>query len=76
MVVSRSQLSQTHQAALRGEGPEHLVSAWAGRGTDDHVIVGVLDIDCESQNGFDAVDADALQRLVQRIVQACDWCIE
>jgi len=77
IVVSRTRLSSMHQAAIRGEGPEPYVRAWAGRGTEnDHVIVGVLDIDCESPNGFDTEDARALQNIVHRITEACDWCID
>lgn len=77
IVVPRTRLSSMHQAAIRGEGPEPYVRAWAGRGTEnDHVIVGVLDIDCESPNGFDTEDARALQNIVHRITEACDWCID
>ncbi|WFD27844.1 L-methionine (R)-S-oxide reductase [Malassezia nana] len=75
ITVPRTSLSDAAQAALRGEGPEDLVRAWSGRGEGDEVIIGVLDIDCESQNGFDHEDVDALERLVWTVSQACDWCI-
>lgn len=75
ITVPRSSLSDAAQAALRGEGPEDLVRAWSGRGEGEEVIIGVLDIDCESQNGFNHEDVDALERLVHTVSQACDWCI-
>lgn len=76
IVVPRTRLSMTHQAAMRGEGSEHLTRAWSGRGESDDVILGVLDIDCETPNAFDEEDVQALQQLLARVSRACDWCIE
>lgn len=75
IVVPRTSLSDAAQAALRGDGPEELVRAWSGRGNGDDVIIGVLDIDCEAQNGFDHEDVAALEALVRTVSQACDWCV-
>ncbi|WFD35772.1 L-methionine (R)-S-oxide reductase [Malassezia cuniculi] len=54
-------------------GPAEAVRAWGGRGSGDDVIIGVIDIDCEAQAGFDEQDAEALERIARRIVDACDW---
>lgn len=50
-----------------------MVTAWAGRGDADDVIVGVLDLDCAAPHGFDSADVAALTRLAQRMGHACDW---
>lgn len=75
LVVPRRAWSAAHQAALRGEGPEEAVRAWGGRGDGEEVIIGVIDIDCEAQNGFDEEDVDALERVARQIVEACDWSL-
>lgn len=69
IVVSRSkQLSKTHQQALQA-GP----TEWQGRGGDDEIIIGVLDIDCEHLAGFDAEDEAGLTRIAKLISDSCDW---
>lgn len=73
LVVPRARLSQAHREALAGQGPPEAVRAWSGRGSDDDVIIGVIDIDCVAQGGFDEQDATALQRIARLIVDACDW---
>ncbi len=37
------------------------------------VVLGVLDLDCLSINGFDKDDQVGLERLVTLIVNACNW---
>ncbi|KAL4399059.1 L-methionine (R)-S-oxide reductase [Malassezia pachydermatis] len=73
LVVPRSALSEAHQAAMQGHGPDELVRAWSGRGDGDRVIIGVLDIDCEATEGFTAQDSEALTALMNIVVEACDW---
>lgn len=75
IVVPRASLSQVSREAIQGKGEPELVRAWGGRGDSDEVIIGVLDIDCESQNGFDQDDVQGLERIVRRISAACDWAV-
>ncbi|KAI3618545.1 hypothetical protein CBS9595_002908 [Malassezia furfur] len=73
LVVPRAHFSGRTLEALHGRGTPELVRAWSGRGDGDDVIVGVLDLDCVAPNGFDDTDARALERIVRRIRDACDW---
>lgn len=73
LVVPRAQFSGRTLEALHGSGTPELVRAWSGRGDGDDVIIGVLDLDCVAPNGFDDTDARALERIVRRIRDACDW---
>ena len=73
LVVPRSRLATVHQEALAGRGASDAIRAWSNRGTGNDVIIGVIDIDCEVQHGFDEQDAAALERIARRIVDACDW---
>ncbi|WFD41418.1 L-methionine (R)-S-oxide reductase [Malassezia psittaci] len=75
MMVSRNKLSAKCQDALSGIGPPELIRAWAGRGDQEEIIVGVLDIDCTQPNGFDQEDIDALQDLTRKVTSACDWLV-
>jgi hypothetical protein len=47
--------------------------SWAGRGNDENVIIGVLDIDCESLNGFDAEDEARLNKIAHLLVERSAW---
>lgn len=40
---------------------------------DEGVIVGVLDIDCVDEDGFDEVDQEGLEECVKIIVRSCAW---
>jgi putative methionine-R-sulfoxide reductase with GAF domain len=40
---------------------------------DEGVIVGVLDIDCVDEDGFDEVDQQGLEECVRIIVRSCAW---
>ncbi|KAN0064869.1 hypothetical protein ACQY0O_001926 [Thecaphora frezii] len=80
LILPRSRLSPHHRAALESQSPQHASSppqtddqSWAGRGTDDRVIIGVLDIDCEALEGFDHEDEVRLQKLANLIVERAAW---
>lgn len=36
-------------------------------------VVGVIDIDCAEQAGFDHVDQLGLEALAQLLANSCDW---
>lgn len=36
-------------------------------------VVGVIDVDCKVENGFDQVDLDWLTRLAELIGRSCNW---
>lgn len=63
LVVPRSKLSAFDAASTE----------WGGRGEGDDVIIGVLDLDCEQLDGFDADDEAGLTRVTQLLATACDW---
>jgi L-methionine (R)-S-oxide reductase len=46
---------------------------WQGRGEEDEIIIGVLDIDCEEEEGFDKDDEEGLTAIAKLIADACDW---
>lgn len=80
LVITRDRLAKVHQEALEEQSPrkgekevEGEDKSWAGRGDDDEVIIGVLDIDCESLNGFNAEDEKRLQEIAQLIVERSAW---
>lgn len=39
-------------------------------------VLGVLDLDCVAQAGFDDVDVQALQRIAELVVRSCEWAKE
>ena len=39
-------------------------------------VLGVLDLDCVAQAGFDDVDVRALDRIAELIVRSCEWAKE
>ena len=49
------------------------MTAWGGRGEGEEVIVGLLDIDCVDEEGFDEEDQREIESLVRIIVESCDW---
>ncbi|EPQ30536.1 uncharacterized protein PFL1_02061 [Pseudozyma flocculosa PF-1] len=80
LLLSRSRLSEQHRAALEAQSPhdgsaptETEDRSWAARGTDDEIIIGVLDIDCEALDGFDQEDEDRLRKLARLIVDRSAW---
>jgi L-methionine (R)-S-oxide reductase len=67
IVLSRSKVASFVQAQ------ESESFEWQGRGDQDNIIIGVLDIDCEALQGFDEEDVKGLEGIVQQIADACDW---
>lgn len=82
LVIPRSRLPKVHQDALQQQSPhgqhpappaEGADQSWAGRGQADEIIIGVLDIDCESLAGFDAEDEQRLQKIANLLVERSAW---
>ncbi|TKY87516.1 hypothetical protein EX895_003530 [Sporisorium graminicola] len=79
LVIPRNRLPQVHrdaldqQSPLQGHPTEQPDKSWSGRGSSEHIIIGVLDIDCESFNGFDDEDEHRLQRIANLIVERSAW---
>ncbi|ORZ35181.1 GAF domain-like protein [Catenaria anguillulae PL171] len=40
---------------------------------DNGYVIGVLDLDCEVENGFDEDDVRGLEAIVKLLVAGCDW---
>ncbi|SPO31595.1 related to methionine-R-sulfoxide reductase [Ustilago trichophora] len=81
LVINRHRLPNIHQEALEQQSPQANQSqsiegqdrSWAGRGNADDVIIGVLDIDCESLDGFDQEDEQRLFKIANLIVERSAW---
>ncbi|GAC76302.1 hypothetical protein PANT_20c00049 [Moesziomyces antarcticus T-34] len=80
LVIPRSRLAAPHRQALEQQSPMNDAQpqipddkSWAGRGDDENVIIGVLDIDCESLNGFDAEDEARLNKIAHLLVERSAW---
>ena len=80
LVIKRDRLAKIHQEALEQQSPraggkpvQGEDNSWAGRGDGEEVIIGVLDIDCESLDGFDAEDEKRLQEIARLIVERSTW---
>ncbi len=39
----------------------------------DEKAVGVIDVDCKAETGFDEVDLDWLIKVAELIGRSCDW---
>lgn len=68
----------------KGSQEQDELIAWSGRLAegktptdaavgDEGVIVGVLDIDCVDEEGFDEADQEGLEECVRIIVRSCAW---
>ncbi|CDR99874.1 related to methionine-R-sulfoxide reductase [Sporisorium scitamineum] len=79
LVIKRDRLAEVHREALREQSPtrgevtEQSDKSWSGRGDGEEVIVGVLDIDCQSLEGFDEEDEKRLQKIANLIVERSAW---
>jgi L-methionine (R)-S-oxide reductase len=74
IVVSRSKVKSFSEAEKRSKATnEPIGPEWQGRGEEENIIVGVLDIDCEAVEGFDDEDIKGLEGIAKLISQACDW---
>lgn len=70
IVVSREKVASFLQAQKSEKG---LGTEWQGRGEQSDIIIGVLDIDCEAEEGFDEEDVKGLEHIVKQIANSCDW---
>lgn len=80
LVIPRTRLAHVHQNALQQQSPLNQATpvdgddrSWAGRGDAQDIIIGVLDIDCESLDGFDQEDETRLRTIADLIVQRSAW---
>lgn len=69
LIISRSSLARYEPSISSATSN----SEWGGRGDGDGIIIGVLDIDCEAEDGFDEEDDAGLTKIAKIIVDACDW---
>ncbi|KAI6037595.1 GAF domain-like protein [Pisolithus marmoratus] len=46
---------------------------YQSQGSDEPLVVGVLDLDCLALSGFDEDDQAGLEKIAELIVQSCDW---
>lgn len=71
IVVPLDRLSHKQAVLLAREGGQAV--EWSGRGNNDDIIVGLLDIDCVEEDGFDETDQRELEECVRVIAESCDW---
>lgn len=53
--------------------PIFLIGPEDGQNGEAKAVVGVIDVDCKVENGFDQVDLEWLTRLAALIGRSCDW---
>lgn len=53
--------------------PIFLIGPEDGQHGEAKAVVGVIDVDCKVENGFDQVDLEWLTRLAGLIGRSCDW---
>ncbi|CEH15606.1 GAF/PUTATIVE CYTOSKELETAL PROTEIN [Ceraceosorus bombacis] len=65
------------RSALSGHSLEDRADQWGASRvntkSDDDIIIGVLDIDCEELDGFDEEDQKGLERIATLIARSSDW---
>ena len=59
--------------ACDGETKSELVCPLILRQDGVETILGVFDLDCLAEGGFDTEDQVGLEKVVQLIINACDW---
>jgi len=59
--------------ACDGDTKSEIVCPLILRSQGREVTLGVLDLDCLAQGGFDDDDKIGLEKIAQLIVDACDW---
>jgi L-methionine (R)-S-oxide reductase len=42
-------------------------------GSEEEVVLGVLDLDCIALGGFEQDDVEGLQAITALVVSSCDW---
>jgi L-methionine (R)-S-oxide reductase len=74
ITVARSKVTSFSKAERQARDADRPIPPeWSGRGEEDEIIIGVLDIDCEAVDGFDEEDVKGLEAIVKLISQACEW---
>ncbi|UZJ53942.1 hypothetical protein CBS101457_003262 [Exobasidium rhododendri] len=74
IIVARNKVKSFVDAErLAKESGSSLDREWQGRGEQENIIIGVLDIDCEAVEGFDEEDVRGLEAIVRLVSEACDW---
>ena len=59
--------------ACDGHTKSEIVCPLILRSSGKEVGLGVFDLDCLAQGGFDDDDKTGLEKIVQAVVDACDW---
>ena len=59
--------------ACDGDTKSEIVCPLILRSSEKEVTLGVFDMDCLAQGGFDDDDRIGLEKIVQLVVDACDW---
>lgn len=72
IVVKRSAVNSLQSLARETDDSQYPIE-WQGRGDGEDVIIGVLDIDCEAEEGFDDADVRGLEHIAVIIARSCDW---
>jgi L-methionine (R)-S-oxide reductase len=59
--------------ACDGQTKSEIVCPLILRSSGKEVGLGVFDLDCLARGGFDDDDRTALEKIVELVVDACDW---
>ena len=59
--------------ACDGDTKSEVVCPLILKSSGKEVGLGVLDLDCQAQSGFDDDDRTGLEKIAQLVVDACDW---
>jgi L-methionine (R)-S-oxide reductase len=59
--------------ACDGDTKSEIVCPLILRSSEKEVTLGVFDMDCLAQCGFDDDDRTGLEKITQLVVDACDW---
>jgi L-methionine (R)-S-oxide reductase len=59
--------------ACDGDTKSEIVCPLILKSSGKEVGLGVLDLDCLAQSGFDDDDRTGLEKIAQLVVDACDW---
>jgi L-methionine (R)-S-oxide reductase len=59
--------------ACDGDTKSEIVCPLILRSLEKEVTLGVFDLDCLAQDGFDDDDRTGLEKIAQLVVDACDW---
>ena len=62
-----------HIACDEASNSEIVVPIFLKKENQEPHVVGVLDLDSKELNTFDKEDQEALEKIVEHLVNACDW---